>query len=480
MFWNCACLISDAGGTEDEENETNEEEIEEQIESYYNEMEEFTEDDESEVEDSYDEDEDCDGYPVEVKVLKTGKKKKKAKAVNYGKIASAIGKIKSSGIEISSPDINNSTYTFSPDIVHNTIRYGLSGITRIGEDLIQQIIAGRPYSGWQDFITRIKINKPQMINLIKAGTFDCFGNRIDILHEYVDYISDTKKKITLQNMKMLIEFGLLPDEYDFHCRVYNFNKYIKKLKLDSNYYSLDNVAFAFIERNNWLDMLQTSNETESNFKMSIDKWDKIYKHYMSEIKSYIQANHDQLLQAINFKLTNDVWNKYCIGTVSKWEMDSISCYIHTHELENVNKTLYEITDFNTLSTSPDIDRYIPIKGQSIPLFTLHRIMGTVLDRDKNRQTVTILTPTGIVLVKVHGVFAEYDKQISVKGADGKKHIIEKSMFTRGNKIIVTGIRREDNFIAKTYRSTPYHKIEQILEVYEDGTLNIKKERAEVA
>ena len=59
----------------------------------------------------------------------------------------------------------------SPDVENNTIQYGLSGITRIGEDLIKNIIMGRPYVSVEDFLERIKITKPQMVNLIKSGAF---------------------------------------------------------------------------------------------------------------------------------------------------------------------------------------------------------------------------------------------------------------------------------------------------------------------
>ena len=52
------------------------------------------------------------------------------------------------------------------------------------------------------------------------------------------------------------------------------------------------------------------------------------------------------------------------------------------------------------------------------------------------------------------------------------------MFTRGNKIIVTGIRQDDGFVAKTYSRTPWHKVEQIVGL--DGArLIIKANRAEV-
>ena len=460
IFWNCACLISDAGGNEEEE--IDEEAIEEtkSEEPYYEEMEEFDED-EDKAESSYDEDDGANGYPATIVITESGKKKKKIKATNYGKIASAIGKIKTAGVEVSAPDINESTFTFSPDVEHNRIRYGLSGITRIGSDLVKTIMTGRPYKSMEDFLERVKLNKPQMINLIKAGAFDAFGNRVDIMHQYVDMVSDTKKRITLQNMKMLIDFGLIPDEYDLQRRVFNFNKYLKKMK-NGIYYDMDEIAFNFYNANFDIDKLIPTNETESGFKIKQMDWDKIYQKHMDIIRPFVQKNNKELLNAVNNRLTADVWNKYCSGTVSKWEMDSISCYIHSHELEGVDYKLYGWDRFADLAPEPRIDRYIPIKGKMIPIFKLNRIVGTVLDRDKSKKTVTLLTEDGVVTVKIYGVFQAYDRQISEKGADGKKHVIRKSEFARGNKIIVTGVRDGDNeFRAKVYKNTPFHHIETI-------------------
>ena len=467
MFWNCACLISDAGGNENED--IDEEAIEENKheEIYGNEMPDFNED-EDEVESSYEEVEDCDGYPAEIVVTPDGTKRKKVKSTNYGKIASAIGKIKSSGVNVAPPDINKSTYTFSPDIENNTIRYGLSGITKVGEELVRTIMDGRPYKSFADFTTRIKINKPQMVNLIKSGAFDCFGDRVRIMREYINGISDTKKRITLQNMKMLIDFGLIPDEYDMERRVYNFNKYLKKMKLDSEFYGLDDIAFDFYSRHFDIDRL-TTGETESGFKIRQTIWDGYYQKHMDIIRPYVQKHAGELLEAVNTRLTQDTWDKYCLGSLSKWEMDSVSFYSHEHELENLNYEYYELSDFFGLPEEPEIDRVIPIKGKYVPILRLHRIAGTVLDRDKAKKTVTLLTTSGVVTVKIFGgVFAQYDKQISERGADGKKHVIEKSMFTRGNKIIVIGVRDGDSFRAKKYSKTPFHLVEQIIEVDSAG------------
>jgi DNA polymerase-3 subunit alpha len=104
-------------------------------------------------------------------------------------------------------------------------------------------------------------------------------------------------------------------------------------------------------------------------------------------------------------------------------------------------------------------------------------MGTVLDKDKAKKMVTLLTKSGVVTVKIYGqVFTHYDKQLSERGADGKKHVIEKSWFQRGNKIIVTGIRREDSFLAKKYSRTPYHLVELITQINDDGTIETSGER----
>jgi DNA polymerase-3 subunit alpha len=197
---------------------------------------------------------------------------------------------------------------------------------------------------------------------------------------------------------------------------------------------------------------------------------------MDIIRPYVKAHNAELLKAVNDRLTADVWNKYCLGNISKWEMDSVSFYSHDHELKEAELNLYAIENFYELSESPEVERVIPIKGKQVPIFKLHRIAGTVLDRDKAKKTVSLLTPNGVVPVKIYGAFEAYDRQISVKGPDGKKHIIEKSMFTRGNKIIVTGIRQEESFVAKVYSATPYHRVEQIVGI-ENGRLNIKTERA---
>lgn len=466
IFWNCACLISDSGGNE---KENDEDDIFEEIEviEYDNCIEEFNQDEEDEESDENEE-----------TVIKN--KKKANRTVNYGKIASAIGKMKMSGIDIAPPDINKSTYTFSPDVENSLIRFGMSGIVKIGEDLVKRIIENRPYNSLNDFISKVKINKPQMVNLIKAGAFDSFGDRIEIMRQYIESISDIKKRITLQNMKMLIDFNLIPDEYDLQRRVYNFNKYLKKMKLDVTYYGLDNIALNFFDKHFDVDNLYSTDKTESGLMIKQTVWDKIYQKHMDIIRPYVKSHNEELLQSVNNALISQTWNKYCKGNISKWEMDAVSCYFHQHELEYVDELSYECNNFYSLPEEPEIDTIITIKGKQIPLFKIRRIMGTVLDKNKMKKTITILTNSGVVNVRIFGdVFTHYDRQISEKDLSGKKHVIEKSWFSRGNKIIITGIRYESDFIAKKYSRTPYHLVELIENINSDGSIEIRGERAEV-
>ena len=479
ILWDCACLISDSGGADgEEENEKEEVIIKEQ--TYYNEIEDFIDEEESAVINEYDE-EDCDGYPSTIKVMKDGKKKKKIKTTNYGKIATAIGKISQEGVEIVATNINKSEYTFAPDVDNNRIIYGLSGITRVGDDLIRLIMNNRPYESIDDFVNKVKVNKPQMINLVKSGAFDELygGDRIKAMNTYIDLIADKKKRMTLQNMQMLINFGFIPEEYDFQCKVYHFNKYLKKHKINTSY-GLDNIALSFYSNHFDLDLLTPSDEYVFTIKQT--DWDKIYKKQMDIIRPFIKEHNQELLDKVNNKLRQDLWDKYCSGSISKWEMDSISCYIHDHELKNLKNGFYGFSEYSKLPEDPIVSYEFRSRetGQKIPLFKICRIAGTVLDKDKNKKMVTLLTNDSVVTVKIFGdAFTHYDRQISEKQSDGTKKVVEKSWLSRGNKIIVTGIRRDSNFIAKKYKNTPYHLVELITSIDDDGYIKTQTERVEV-
>ena len=470
IFWNTSCLITDAGGNESEDIE--QEEWKEEID--YGDEDVFDESEDEEEVDIY-ELEDEDYEYVDSSDRKTKTKKKIVRSVNYGKIATAIGKMKMTGIEVSTPDINNSSYTFTPDVQNNVIRYGLRGITRIGEEYIKEIIQNRPYQSLNDFLTRVKTSKTQAISLIKSGCFDNIEQkpRQEIMSQYIDSISDKKKKLTLQNMQMLITKHLLPNELNYQIRVYNFNKYLKKNKVGEIYYNLDEKAYSFYEQNYNVDILEN---IENKIYISQKNWDKIYKKEMEVVKQYI-TTHPELLNNLNNILYQEVWDKYALGNISKWEMDSLSFYSGPHELINLS-SIYNICNYFNLNENPIIDKVFNKGDKSIVLYKLNVIAGTVIDKNKAKHIVTLLTTNGVVNVKFYKTqFAKYDKQIAERGIDGKKKIVEKSWFTRGNKLMIVGIRRDDFFIPKIYSNSMYDSSIMLIDnISDNGIISSKSIR----
>lgn len=451
VFWNTACLIVDSGSLEE---------------------------DEVEIVDIYEE-EDQDEYDYEDLPDRSGKKKIK-KAVAYDKIATAIGKMTQRGIKVNPPDINKAGYGFAPDLENNAIIFGIKGIAKINNELAQLIIDNRPYSSIKDFVERVKINKIPMINLIKSGCFDTLEkiDREQIMYNYIDSISDKKQKLTLQNMNMLINNNCLPAEFHDEIQTYKFNKYLKELK-SGIYYKLDERALNYFEKRYNMDLIKQ--DDNGDFLINQKDWDKIYKKEMEIVKEALKDNPN-ILADLNNKLFLEQWNKYAQGSISKWEMDSVSYYSHAHELATIDKETYGISDFFSLNEEPEIDKIWTTKdGKDIPIYKIYRICGTVIGKDKAKNNVTLLTEQGVVQVKIYrSQFAKYDKQISVKDEQtGKKTILEKSWFSRGNKIMFAGIRRGDLFVPKVYKNSQFEfPVELITQLYEDGTIEVAGDRLE--
>lgn len=460
IYWNCACLITNAGGADllDAEDIDREEEVEEV---------------------------DIDAEEVDEDIPPTTSKKKKNKSVNYGKISVALGKSKKAGITVLPPDINKSDLIFKPDAEQGAIIYGLKGIDKIGTGLVYEIIANRPYASLEDFISKVKVNKTQMVSLIKAGAFDnIYGDREHTMYSYLELIADRKKRITLQNMAMLINKGILPESFEFEGRVYNFTKYIRKFK-NGDYYELDSNAMRFFLENYDPDVLVDAviDGVDNHALIKQKVWDNTYDKAMDPVRTWMKENQNEILCTLNNTLFDEVREKYATGNINKWDMDALGTYCHDHELAGLNKKAYSIVNFEDLDEEPTIaSEFLTQDGSLIRMFEISRICGTVIDKDKNKSTVTLLTPTmQVVAVKVwKNQYAKWDRQISRKNPDGTKTIVEKSFFARGNKLIITGIRRGDDFVPKKYKSTSFPLFEKIEEMDDEGFITKSTtERAEV-
>ena len=468
VYWNTANLIVDSGGTQTEDiDEEDDDEIQavllENSVEYINTAEYLDEEDEEEWEEANE----------ETTETTTDKKKKKNKVVDYGRIASIIGKMGDYGIKVSPPDVNHSSFTFTPIAKDNVILYGLRGITRISTDKIKEIMAMRPYESLNDFLMKVKANKLQMINLIKSGAFDSIENipREKIMANYLNSIADKKQRLTLQNMAMLIEKDLIPEDMLFYKKLFLFNKHLKNYK-NSIYYNVGAAEINFIDTYFSVDII------DDGVRILQQTWDNLYKKSMEPMRNYLKAHKEEMLERLNTALYNEVADKYAQGNISKWEMDSISFYYHEHELAVAQPSF---DDFFSMSEEPQIEySFMGNNGQEVKMYKLYKIIGTVIDKDKIRNTVTLLTPTGVVNVKIYkNQYAIYDKQISAPKPGGGKTVIEKSWFLRGTKLMVQGIRRGQDFIPKKTKRSIYPIISKINNVDQYGNLDLQYERVEV-
>lgn len=397
---------------------------------------------------------------------------------NYGKLSSAIGRIKRQGIGVELPDINKAKFGFTPDQENNTIIYGMKGISEVGDDIINKIISNRPFQSFQDFLDKVGPGKVQTIALIKAGCFDKLEEqgRKELLYEYLSILIPRKNKLTLANVNGLINYNILPKNKSAFIYLFNFNKYLKLSKKDDKYY-IDERAYQYFSKNFDVNYLGTD---KKKTYIEVKVWDTLYKDRMMELKEYINKNQEKLIDKLHAVEIDEVWQQYCSGTLSTWEMDTLGFYYHDHDLLNTYHPEFRFGDFYQMSEIPIPSEYNEYKGRKVPVFELQTIYGTVLDKNSYKHTVVLLTPTGVVNVKcVAEQYSKYDKQLSQPNPEtGKKEVIERSWFKRGTNLIVNGWRNADQFMARGRQAEGKYPFYKILESDDCGLLNITRYRAD--
>ncbi len=124
-------------------------------------------------------------------------------AVEIERSAFLINECKRMRIAILPPDINESFEKFSAVKEKNAIRFGLAAIKNVGGNIVSEIIAERKRNGtfknMEDFLQRIchrDLNKKSLESLIKAGAFDNFNERGELifnLESLLIYNQEVKK-----------------------------------------------------------------------------------------------------------------------------------------------------------------------------------------------------------------------------------------------------------------------------------------------
>ena len=409
------------------------------------------------------------------------------KQTDYTKLAKALGDIITAGIDISLVDINKSQFSFKPDIENNQILFGMKALSGINSETIDKIISGRPYRNIADFIARCPLNKTQMISLIKSGAFDKLEldwarelntqPRFVAMAYYLSLACEPKSKLNLQNFNTLIQRGLVPETLDLERKVFEFNKYLKANTKVGKYYVFNDICESFYMKHFDPDKLEIINGLTCILQKT---WDNMYQKAMDGARDWLKEHQEEVLSQLNIQLFKETWDKYASGSLSSWEMESLCFYYHDHELLSVDTQKYGISNFFALPEEPEPEYYFTRNGKQIPVWKLYKIVGTVIAKNDNKATISLLTPSGVVTVKfTKEYYANYKKQLSEKQEDGTKKITEKGWFKRGTMLMLTGFRRGDQFVTKTYTHTPTHQIYKITLTNEGRDMELTHERSDM-
>ncbi|WP_411678958.1 DNA polymerase III subunit alpha [Clostridium thailandense] len=136
------------------------------------------------------------------------------------KVAYYIRFANEKGVEVLSPDINESYAKFT--VKGDRIRFGLSAIKNVGENVIDSIVKSREEKGnfedLSDFCNKIDINcinKRVVESLIKAGAFDCFkiyrSRMLAVYEKVLDGISNSRKKNINGQISLFTDFENVDD-----------------------------------------------------------------------------------------------------------------------------------------------------------------------------------------------------------------------------------------------------------------------------
>lgn len=103
------------------------------------------------------------------------------------RLAIEITECKHMGIEVLSPDVNESFVEFAVVPGKKQIRFGMAAIKGVGVGVVEEILRAREegkFAGVEDFAKRVstsKVNKKAWESLIKTGAFDSMADRSDLL-----------------------------------------------------------------------------------------------------------------------------------------------------------------------------------------------------------------------------------------------------------------------------------------------------------
>ncbi len=158
-------------------------------------------------------------YPVELMASLLN-----ADSGDTDRVSFLISECQKMGINVLPPDINKSSLRFTPEGGH--IRFGLTGVKNVGENIILAIIEERqktgPYNNLASLISRVQhkdLNKKSIESLTKCGVLDTLGLDRNLIIQNIDDIVKFHQALKKSNeMSGVSLFAKAPINYNLKLK----------------------------------------------------------------------------------------------------------------------------------------------------------------------------------------------------------------------------------------------------------------------
>ena len=216
-----------------------------------------------------------------------------AKSGDTTKIGVIINDCNRMGITILPPNINKSGMDFTAIPKDKQILFGMMAIKGLGESAVNEIINNRPYTGFDDYLSKIK-DKTATIGLIKAGAFPT-KDKMKLMQRYAKSLFEVKEYKPVSTLptkaKLLVDWDIDTNDYMLDKRkvdkervlsIYNEkkknkfdaeqkNKYIKHMNAFKEKYANDQFLWEF----QTLSMFITDNPLKEAYQLIGTEWEDV-------------------------------------------------------------------------------------------------------------------------------------------------------------------------------------------------------------
>lgn len=198
------------------------------------------------------------------------------------------------GIKVLPPNINKSNRDFTPLPDKDSILFGLLAIKGLGEKVVDEIIANRPYKSFDEFLS-YGFNKTSVVSLIKAGCFT-ISKKEQLLESYCHKLiphKEYKEVSTLPSKtELLMKWGINTDDYkenrklnkELLARDYNLARRIQFESSEKERYEKELQAF----RGKYMQDLWLSEFEMLNLFLTSDPLEFAYEH----IRDFEEIDND--------------------------------------------------------------------------------------------------------------------------------------------------------------------------------------------